>query len=54
VHTSVAQPWLALRDRGFAVRRGDTFPGLSEHWMRVAVRDRDVADAFVAAMGELS
>ncbi len=30
----------ALRDRGVAVRRGDTFPGLSaEHW-RAAVRER--------------
>lgn len=30
----------ALRERGIAVRRGDTFPGLgSEHW-RTAVRDR--------------
>ena len=29
----------ALRERGFAVRRGDTFPGLGPDWVRVAVRD---------------
>lgn len=39
-----------LRDRGFAVRRGDTFPGLGPDWMRVAVRDRRTSDAFAAAL----
>ncbi|RKS04917.1 L-threonine O-3-phosphate decarboxylase [Nocardiopsis sp. Huas11] len=29
-----------LRERGVAVRRGDTFPGLGPEWLRVAVRDR--------------
>ena len=29
----------ALRERGIAVRRGDTFPGLGPTWIRVAVRD---------------
>lgn len=28
-----------LRERGIAVRRGDTFPGLGPEWFRVAVRD---------------
>ena len=28
-----------LRDRGVAVRRGDTFPGLGPEWLRVAVRE---------------
>ncbi|GGO16544.1 hypothetical protein GCM10010116_33360 [Microbispora rosea subsp. aerata] len=28
----------ALRDRGVAVRRADTFPGLSAEWARIAVR----------------
>ena len=28
-----------LRVRGFAVRRGDTFPGLGPDWLRIAVRD---------------
>ncbi|MGF1428918.1 Rv2231c family pyridoxal phosphate-dependent protein CobC [Kitasatospora sp. LaBMicrA B282] len=39
-----------LRTAGFAVRRGDTFPGLGTDWLRVAVRDRATVDAFVAAL----
>lgn len=39
-----------LRDRGIAVRRGDTFPGLSaEHW-RTAVRGREQSDLLVDAL----
>ena len=38
---------LALRQRGYAVRRGDTFPGLGGDWFRVAVRDIATTDAFV-------
>jgi histidinol-phosphate aminotransferase len=38
---------LRLRERGFAVRRGDTFPGLGPDWLRVAVRDRPADDAFL-------
>lgn len=38
-----------LRDRGFALRRGDTFPGLGPTWVRVAVREPDVTDALVEA-----
>jgi len=53
VRTTIGLPWLALRDRGFAVRRGNTFPGLSENWMRVAVRDRETSNAFVTALGDL-
>ncbi len=41
-----------LRKRGYAVRRGDTFPGLGPDWLRVAVRDRATTDAFVTALGE--
>jgi histidinol-phosphate aminotransferase len=40
----------ALRGRGFAVRRGDTFPGLGPDWLRIAVRDTATTDAFVAAL----
>jgi histidinol-phosphate aminotransferase len=40
---------LRLRDRGFAVRRADTFPGLGPDWLRIAVRGRDVTDALVTA-----
>ncbi|MBB5933673.1 Rv2231c family pyridoxal phosphate-dependent protein CobC [Streptomyces zagrosensis] len=39
-----------LRDLGFAVRRGDTFPGLGQEWLRLAVRDRATTDRFVAAL----
>jgi histidinol-phosphate aminotransferase len=44
---------LALRDRGWAVRRGDTFPGLGADHLRVAVRDPDTTDAFVSALCDL-
>jgi histidinol-phosphate aminotransferase len=39
-----------LRAHGFAVRRGDTFPGLGPEWLRLAVRDRGTTDRFVAAL----
>jgi histidinol-phosphate aminotransferase len=39
-----------LRDLGFAVRRGDTFPGLGEEWLRLAVRDRATMDRFLTAL----
>ncbi|MGW1378322.1 Rv2231c family pyridoxal phosphate-dependent protein CobC [Streptomyces sp. NPDC002446] len=40
----------ALRECGFAVRRGDTFPGLGTDWLRLAVRDRATTDRFIAAL----
>jgi len=39
-----------LRALGFAVRRGDTFPGLGADWLRIAVRDRETTDAFLKAL----
>lgn len=43
----------ALRAKGIAVRRGDTFPGLTpEHW-RTAVRDREASEALLRALAEL-
>ncbi|MGA4842758.1 Rv2231c family pyridoxal phosphate-dependent protein CobC [Streptomyces sp. G45] len=42
-----------LRERGFAVRRGDTFPGLGPDWLRLAVRDRPTTDAVVTALADL-
>ncbi|MET8474851.1 Rv2231c family pyridoxal phosphate-dependent protein CobC [Streptomyces sp. NPDC006422] len=39
-----------LRGVGFAVRRGDTFPGLGPDWVRLAVRDPRTSDGFVAAL----
>lgn len=43
----------ALRQRGFAVRRGDTFPGLGSDWLRIAVRDPATSTAFVTALQEV-
>src|SRR3954452_23431325 len=42
-----------LRKAGFAVRRGDTFPGLSPDHLRVAVRDEDTSRAFAAALAAI-
>ncbi|MBV2355127.1 Rv2231c family pyridoxal phosphate-dependent protein CobC [Streptomyces sp. J2-1] len=39
-----------LRALGHAVRRGDTFPGLDDGWLRVAVRDRRTAKGFLTAL----
>ncbi|MFF8675054.1 Rv2231c family pyridoxal phosphate-dependent protein CobC [Streptomyces sp. NPDC015242] len=39
-----------LRELGYAVRRGDTFPGLDEEWLRLAVRDRATVDGFLRAL----
>jgi len=39
-----------LRDRGFAVRRGDTFPGLGPDWIRIAARPAVAVDGLLAAM----
>ncbi|MET8447147.1 Rv2231c family pyridoxal phosphate-dependent protein CobC [Streptomyces sp. NPDC005209] len=39
-----------LRDLGFAVRRGDTFPGLDGEWIRMAVRDRATTNHFLHAL----
>ncbi|GLX97938.1 aminotransferase [Herbidospora sp. NBRC 101105] len=41
-----------LREKGFAVRRADTFPGLGPEWLRVAVRDDETTAAFLAALKE--
>ena len=41
---------LALRDHGFAVRRGETFPGLTPDWIRIAVREPEITDQLVAAL----
>ncbi|MHA5022471.1 Rv2231c family pyridoxal phosphate-dependent protein CobC [Streptomyces sp. SD31] len=41
-----------LRELGFAVRRGDTFPGLGEEWLRLAVRDRGTVNGFLRALDQ--
>lgn len=42
-----------LRSLGFALRRGDTFPGLGPHWLRIAVRDEECSGRLAAALREL-
>jgi histidinol-phosphate aminotransferase len=54
LRTAEDEAWKALRDKGFAVRRGDTFPGLGSVWIRVAVRDEATSGAFVDALRECS
>lgn len=39
-----------LRARGYAVRRGDTFPGLGPDWLRIAVRPRHVMTPFLTEL----
>ncbi|GLF98669.1 Rv2231c family pyridoxal phosphate-dependent protein CobC [Streptomyces yaizuensis] len=41
-----------LRLLGFAVRRGDTFPGLGPGWLRIAVRDRVTTNRFLQALDQ--
>jgi histidinol-phosphate aminotransferase len=43
----------ALRERGWAVRRGDTFPGLSADHLRIAVRPPATSRAFAATLAEI-
>lgn len=40
----------ALLRHGFAVRRGDTFPGLDRSYVRVAVREPDIGHGLAAAI----
>lgn len=42
-----------LLDRGIAVRRGGTFPGLDDRYVRVAVRDRAASDRLAAAVASV-
>jgi histidinol-phosphate aminotransferase len=53
IHTERSDTRLRLQERGFAVRRGETFPGLDEQWIRVAVRDTATSTAFVDALQEV-
>jgi histidinol-phosphate aminotransferase len=48
--TRVADVRARLLGRGFAVRRGETFPGLGPGWIRVAVRDAGTSDWFAAEL----
>lgn len=65
VHLPAAAPFLLLRlsdgelmrkylrDKGIAVRRCDTFPGLGPDFLRVAVRPPEQSRVLIAAMKEL-
>ncbi|HET8969906.1 MAG TPA: cobyrinate a,c-diamide synthase [Candidatus Nanopelagicales bacterium] len=44
---------LRLRERGFAVRRGETFPGLGADWIRIAVRDQETTDTVIKTLRAL-
>ena len=50
--TRVADMRARLLRRGFAVRRGETFPGLGPTWIRVAVRDAETSNWFAAALAD--
>ena len=50
VDTRIADMRARLLRRGFAVRRGETFPGLGPAWIRVAVRDPGTSDRFTASL----
>lgn len=49
-HPRAGELRAALRDEGFALRRGDTFPGLGPDWLRLAVRDRRTTDRLATAL----
>jgi histidinol-phosphate aminotransferase len=52
--TGIADVRTRLHRKGFAVRRGETFPGLAPGWIRVAVRDAGTSDQFTAALADAS
>lgn len=45
-----AQVRESLRAQGIAVRRGDTFPGLDETWLRFAAREAAATDALMKSL----
>lgn len=49
-HPRAAALRAGLRDAGIAVRRADTFPGLDDTWIRVAVRPPEVTDVLLTAL----
>lgn len=52
-HPGAAALRTGLRDKGFALRRGDTFPGLGPSWLRVAARDTALTDELVIAIAAI-
>jgi histidinol-phosphate aminotransferase len=52
--TGIADVRTRLHACGFAVRRGETFPGLAPGWIRVAVRDVATSDRLAIALREVT
>jgi histidinol-phosphate aminotransferase len=52
--TGIADVRTRLHACGFAVRRGETFPGLAPGWIRVAVRDPATSERFALALREVA
>lgn len=52
--TPVADVRTRLHSHGFAVRRGETFPGLAPGWIRVAVREQATSDRFAIALSDVT
>jgi histidinol-phosphate aminotransferase len=50
LESGIADIRTRLYAHGFAVRRGETFPGLAPGWIRVAVRDTTTSDRFALAL----
>lgn len=44
---------MSLRDKGFLVRRGSTYPGLGPAWLRVAVPDPQTSAEFATALRDV-
>lgn len=42
-----------LAERGYAVRRGESFPGLGPAWLRLAVRDPDTHQGLIEAINDI-
>jgi histidinol-phosphate aminotransferase len=52
VDTGIPDIRMRLHRYGFAVRRGETFPGLRPGWIRVAVRAPGISDQFADGLAE--
>ena len=51
-HDHADETRMLLRHKGFAVRRGDTFPGLGPEWLRFAARPPGDTDRLIDALRE--
>jgi histidinol-phosphate aminotransferase len=51
-HPHAARLRDGLRRRGFALRQGDTFPGLGPQWLRIAAREPAMTGALLVALAK--